>query len=231
MKSHKYLLFVGMTLGLLTLSATEFDGFYLWRNGVFTKFDLTEMSFEDNKITLGNATFSVSDVDSITFRKPDETAGILTDTVYVNFDGQQATVVPENVVGITCEVDGANLTLTNDNTDREMTFVLSGESAQGSFTYNGEYKACIQLNGVTLNNANGPAINIQDGKRISVSVQKGAASTLTDIWHEQCRVDDQELDVVITTGKMVYPVTDRFIVEWEEMKAVYPKAVNLGSIF
>ena len=32
-----------------------------------------------------------------------------------------------------------------------------------------------------------------------------AASTLTGIWHEQCRVDDQELDVVITTGKMVYP--------------------------
>ena len=33
------------------------------------------------------------------------------------------------------------------------------------------------------------------------------------------------------TGKMVYPVTDKFIVEWEEMKQVYPKAVNLGSIF
>ena len=33
------------------------------------------------------------------------------------------------------------------------------------------------------------------------------------------------------TGKMVYPVTDRFIVEWEEMKQVYHKAINLGSIF
>lgn len=33
------------------------------------------------------------------------------------------------------------------------------------------------------------------------------------------------------TGKMVYPVTDKFIVQWEEMKEVYPKAVNLGSIF
>lgn len=33
------------------------------------------------------------------------------------------------------------------------------------------------------------------------------------------------------TGKMVYPITDRFIVEWEEMKSVYPKAINLGSIF
>lgn len=33
------------------------------------------------------------------------------------------------------------------------------------------------------------------------------------------------------TGKIVYPVTDKFIVQWEEMKRVYPKAINLGSIF
>lgn len=33
------------------------------------------------------------------------------------------------------------------------------------------------------------------------------------------------------SGKMVYPIADKFIVQWEEMKAVYPKAENLGSIF
>ena len=33
------------------------------------------------------------------------------------------------------------------------------------------------------------------------------------------------------TGKLVYPVTDRFIVQWEEMKKVYPKEINLCSIF
>lgn len=33
------------------------------------------------------------------------------------------------------------------------------------------------------------------------------------------------------TGKLVYPIVDKFIVEWEEMKKVYPKAINLGSIF
>ena len=39
------------------------------------------------------------------------------------------------------------------------------------------------------------------------------------------------IDKPTMTGKMVYPVTDKFVVEWEEMKKVYPKAVNLGSIF
>lgn len=39
------------------------------------------------------------------------------------------------------------------------------------------------------------------------------------------------IDKSTITGKMVYPITDKFIVQWEEMKKVYPKAINLGSIF
>lgn len=39
------------------------------------------------------------------------------------------------------------------------------------------------------------------------------------------------IDKSTLTGKLVYPITDRFIVQWEEMKKVYPKAINLGSIF
>lgn len=39
------------------------------------------------------------------------------------------------------------------------------------------------------------------------------------------------IDSPTLTGKLVYPVTDRFIVQWEELKRVYPKAINLGSIF
>jgi len=39
------------------------------------------------------------------------------------------------------------------------------------------------------------------------------------------------IDKPTMTGKMVYPITDKFIVEWEEMKKVYPKAINFGSIF
>lgn len=33
------------------------------------------------------------------------------------------------------------------------------------------------------------------------------------------------------TGKIVYPIVDKFIVQWEEQKKVYKKAINLGSIF
>lgn len=39
------------------------------------------------------------------------------------------------------------------------------------------------------------------------------------------------IDKSTMTGKLVYPIADKFIVQWEEQKKVYPKAINLGSIF
>lgn len=39
------------------------------------------------------------------------------------------------------------------------------------------------------------------------------------------------MDKPTLTGKLVYPITDLFVVQWEEMKKVYPKAINLGGIF
>lgn len=33
------------------------------------------------------------------------------------------------------------------------------------------------------------------------------------------------------SGKLCYKIADRFIVQWEEMTKVYPKAINLGSLF
>lgn len=39
------------------------------------------------------------------------------------------------------------------------------------------------------------------------------------------------IDKPTMTGRLVYPIVDGFIVQWEEMKEVYPKSINLGSIF
>jgi UDP-N-acetylglucosamine:LPS N-acetylglucosamine transferase len=39
------------------------------------------------------------------------------------------------------------------------------------------------------------------------------------------------IDKPTLTGKMVYPIVDEFIVQWEEQRKVYKKAINLESIF
>lgn len=39
------------------------------------------------------------------------------------------------------------------------------------------------------------------------------------------------IDRPTLTGKLVYPVADVFIIQWEGLREAYPKAINLGTIF
>ncbi|MBO7120503.1 MAG: carbohydrate-binding domain-containing protein [Bacteroidaceae bacterium] len=180
MKSLKYILASGMAIGLLALSAAEIDGLYFWKNGTYIGFSVGDILFANSEMTVADTTFNVADVDSITFKNPDEIGKIETNVVYVNYDGNVATVTPENVKGISVEVDGATVNLTNTNTDFEMTFILSGESTTGSFTYNGEYKACIRLAGLSLKSTTGAALDIKCGKRIALELLEGTENYLED---------------------------------------------------
>ncbi|MFQ6178958.1 PssD/Cps14F family polysaccharide biosynthesis glycosyltransferase [Bacillus paranthracis] len=38
------------------------------------------------------------------------------------------------------------------------------------------------------------------------------------------------IDLPTLTGKVVYPITDKFILQWEEQKKLYPKGEVLGGI-
>ena len=180
MKKTLFFLLSCMAVSLLALSAGEIDGIYFWKNGAYTRFDVGDMLFSDGNVTISDATIAVSTLDSITFKKPDEMGEIESDTIFIAFDDAAATVTPAGVAGITAEVSGANVTLTNDNTDREMTFVLSGESNQGSFTYVGSYKACIRLAGVWLESKSGAALDIKCGKRIALELVEGTDNYLAD---------------------------------------------------
>ena len=180
MKLAKYILASCFVIGLLALSAAEIDGLYFWKNGAYTRFDVSDMLFENNQVTVGNVIFDVSEIDSITFRKPVQTGEIVIDTLYISYSGNAATVGPDNVEGIFVEKNGAAVTLTNNNTDREMCFVLSGESDEGSFTYNGTYKACIRLAGLSLKSTTGAALDIKCGKRIALELLEGTENYLED---------------------------------------------------
>ena len=179
MKAFKVILTACMAVGLLTIYAADTDGIYVWKNGSYTHFDEGDIVFSDTLINIADTKFSVNDIDSITFVQPAEVATV-TDTVCIVYDGQTATVSPTSVEGITAEVDGATVTLTNENTDREMTFVLSGESSAGSFTYNGTYKTCIQLAGLSLQSTTGAALDIRCGKRIALELLDGTENSLCD---------------------------------------------------
>ena len=115
-------------------------------------------------------------------------------TVEIVFSGTTATVtIADNISSyVTCNSGTsshvvlvqastfAGVDATTDNEDGEIIYSLSGTSTDGEFYLEGSYKCTVELNGLTLTNPSGPAINIQNGKRVALSAQKGTTSTLTD---------------------------------------------------
>lgn len=128
-----------------------------------------DMTFSyGNMLTIMDMTFAVSDIDAITV---DETE-IENKRVIVEFGTSSAKVyVPGDVARyVSAKVEGAHVTIDQSNTsaidDEEITYQLSGSTANGSLTLSGSYKCTVTLAGVTLTNPNGAAINITNSKRI-----------------------------------------------------------------
>ena len=69
---------------------------------------------------------------------------------------------------------------TSDNEDGEIIYALSGQSDDGEFYMEGGYKCTVELAGLTLTNPAGPAINVQNGKRIELSAKKNTTNTIAD---------------------------------------------------
>ena len=104
--------------------------------------------------------------------------------VTVTYSGSSASIVVSSDIKdyITASVSGGHVTITStaSATFNEISYGLYGTTTDGSFTFNGTYKATMELYGVNITNPTGPAINLLCGKRIEISAKSGTESTLTD---------------------------------------------------
>ncbi len=143
-----------------------------------------DMTYSENgtKLTIMGKTFTVSDIDAMTV---DETA-VTDNSVDISYDGTAATVsVAGNVAQyVEPTVSGAHVSIAQSNTGAvggdEITYTLSGTTADGEFALSGSYKCTVALAGLTMTNPSGAAINITNGKRIQISAKKNTVNTLTD---------------------------------------------------
>ena len=104
-------------------------------------------------------------------------------TISVNYNGTSAQVtVAGNVARyLTVQANGAHVSIVQGaDLPYEPTYILGGTSSNGSFYMDGSLKASIVLNGLTLTNPDSAAVNIRNGKRISVELADGTTNTLTD---------------------------------------------------
>lgn len=143
-----------------------------------------DMTYSDNGLTLtiGQKTFSLSDITQMTVDDSKVTANLVT----VSYNGSAASVTISGNVApyVTATVSGAHVTISQTNTadvdGNEIIYQLSGTSNDGSLTLDGAYKCTVSLAGVTLTNPSGAAISIGNKKRIQISAKNGTVNTLTD---------------------------------------------------
>ena len=148
--------------------------------------DCGEMTYGDGgtTLTIGNKTYTLSDVGSINVAAGESVAE---NTVSIVYDGASASVIVAGNIApyITASINGAHVSIEQSDevsaeTCGEITYTLSGTSTDGEFYLSGKYKTTVELNGLTLTNPDGAAMHIKNGKRTSVSVKKGTENTLTD---------------------------------------------------
>ena len=131
-------------------------------------------------LTIGERTYTLNDITNITI---DDTK-VDNNTVKVTYNGETAHVVIAGNIApfVEATVKGAHVALVQDDeyAGDEITYELSGSSDNGSFWMDGKQKASFLLNGLTLHNPDSAAINIRDGKRISLELAEGTANSISD---------------------------------------------------
>ena len=110
-----------------------------------------------------------------------------TNTVTIVFNGNTATVTPTSDIADYITVSSGNSShvkiIQSDQVSDatgEIFYILSGSTTDGEFYLEGSYKCTLTLSGVSITNPSGPAINIQNGKRVDVSVKNATTSRLVD---------------------------------------------------
>lgn len=143
-----------------------------------------DMIYTDGStLTFIGRTLALADISEIYF----DNTPVTNNTVTITYNGAEAHVVVAGNVAqyVTPTISEAHVTLVQDSlvddtTCGEITYSLSGNSTDGAFTLEGSYKATLELCGLTLTNPSGAAIDIQDGKRINLSIKKDTENTLAD---------------------------------------------------
>lgn len=142
------------------------------------------MTYQNGEnLTIMGKTFSISDITKMYV----DDSEVTDNTVSVSYSGTTATMtVAGNVAQyVTPTITNAHVSIVqssdvSDDTCGEIIYSLAGTSTDGEFTMEGSYKASLELNGLSLTNPSGAPLNIQDGKRIALSVKKGTENTLVD---------------------------------------------------
>ena len=144
-----------------------------------------------------STSINIADIDSAYFAEAAK-------MVSVDFSASGVKVMnPYAFSGIDISVSG-NDVIVNASTDDEVEYRLSGECADGMFKLYTTKECTISLNGVSLTNNDGPAINIQTGKKTTVNIVDGTVNSLCD-GSKYTAVDGEDMKATLfSEGQLIF---------------------------
>ena len=122
--------------------------------------------------------------------------------IYIAYNGSTVTVSGDDNNYVT--TSGADVTVNTGTDTDSLLLVLSGSTTDGSLLVYREKKYGIRMNGVSIHNSDGPAINNQCGKSLYIELASGTTNTLTDGTAYDETVSYQQKGTLFSEGQIYF---------------------------
>ena len=101
--------------------------------------------------------------------------------IFISYSGNTTEVInPLEGNGVNISVEGQSVIINSTLSDKDVNYVLSGNTSNGSIKIYSTRKFGLVMNGVSIQNPSGPAINIQSGKAATIILQENTTNSLID---------------------------------------------------
>ncbi|WP_421942996.1 carbohydrate-binding domain-containing protein [Pedobacter sp.] len=137
--------------------------------------------------------------------------------VSINFGSTITITNPLSAAGVTITQNNGDVTITATATGVE--YQLSGTTTNGSVKVYSDKKFKMTLNGVSITNNDGPAINIQSSKRAFIVVADNTTNNLTDAASYATSTEDMK-GTFFSEGQLIFSGTGAL-----NLKANYKHAI------
>ncbi len=171
-------------------TVTTYDGFI----GDLTSFDISidKTALEETETIPTSGDEAEDYLENNTF----------TDEIGIAFNGSSATV-SGSVDGVTVTVSGADVVV--NSSVKNVCYTVSGTTTDGFLKIYSDKKFELKLNGVSITNPDGAAINIQSKKRGYIVLADGTENNLTDGTKYSDATDDEDMKACFfSEGKMLF---------------------------
>lgn len=166
-------------------------------NGVSTNGDVTSFSIALNKSALAETyQADAGDEDYIENTTFDKTI-----TITFSTTGDASVSGDDDAI---ISISGNDVIATN-NTSNVIRYVLTGETSDGFFKLYSTKKQAIVLNGVSITNPDGAAINNQSKKRTFIVLNDGTTNSLTDGTNYSDATDNEDMKACFfSEGQLIF---------------------------